>query len=83
MQSVGYAERGEGWPPDVLVVRPEDGPHRHLAVTWPAFWWLEHYSGFAQYLGSHSRSIAEDDNVLVFQLTGVTADYARSNSTAF
>lgn len=34
--SVGYAERGGAWPPDTLVVRPEDGPHRLLTVTWPA-----------------------------------------------
>jgi hypothetical protein len=33
---VGYAERGESWPPDRLVVRPEEGPHRLLTVSWPA-----------------------------------------------
>lgn len=36
VHSVGYAERGTSWPPDALVVRPEDGPHRLLTVTWPA-----------------------------------------------
>jgi hypothetical protein len=35
VHSVGYAERGEQWPPDVLVVRPEVGPHQRLDVTWP------------------------------------------------
>jgi hypothetical protein len=34
--SVGYAKRGESWPPDLLTVRPEDGPNRLLTVSWPA-----------------------------------------------
>lgn len=34
--SVGYATGGASWSPDALIVRPEDGPHRQLAVTWPA-----------------------------------------------
>jgi hypothetical protein len=34
--SVGYARRGQSWPPDVLIVRPEDRPHRVLRVEWPA-----------------------------------------------
>src|SRR5205823_4524663 len=34
--SVSYAKRGETWRPDSLVVRPEEGPHRLLTVTWPA-----------------------------------------------
>jgi hypothetical protein len=34
--SVGYAKRGTSWRPDTLVIRPEDGPHRLLTVTWPA-----------------------------------------------
>jgi hypothetical protein len=34
--SSAYARDGASWPPDTLVVRPEHGPHRRLAVTWPA-----------------------------------------------
>ena len=34
--SVGYAERGTTWKPDQLIIRPEDGPHQLLTVTWPA-----------------------------------------------
>lgn len=34
--SVGYAKHGDTWRPDRLLVRPEDGAHRLLAVTWPA-----------------------------------------------
>jgi hypothetical protein len=34
--SVGYAQCGQTWRPDSLVIRPEEGPHRLLTVTWPA-----------------------------------------------
>ncbi len=34
--SVDYARNGTTWKPDKLVVRPENGPHRLLNVTWPA-----------------------------------------------
>ncbi|QDV35129.1 hypothetical protein [Tautonia plasticadhaerens] len=36
VHSRAYAEHGGSWPPDRLLVRPEDGPHRLLAVEWPA-----------------------------------------------
>jgi hypothetical protein len=36
MASSGYASEGASWPPDTLVVRPVDGPHRRLTVTWLA-----------------------------------------------
>jgi hypothetical protein len=34
--SSSYAADGTTWKPDTLVVRPEEGPHRLLTVTWPA-----------------------------------------------
>jgi|GEM_PF-3449534 len=34
--SAGHQDRAASWPPDMLVVRPEDGPYRRLTVTWPA-----------------------------------------------
>src|SRR4051794_9893210 len=34
--SADYAKHGTTWRPDVLVIRPEDGPHRLLSVTRPA-----------------------------------------------
>jgi hypothetical protein len=36
MASSAYVRDGASWPPDTLVVRPVDGPHRRLTVTWPA-----------------------------------------------
>ncbi len=36
MASSSYTRDGAAWPPDTLLVRLVDGPHRRLAVTWPA-----------------------------------------------
>jgi hypothetical protein len=33
--SVGFATSGSTWPPDTVVVRPEDHPQSVLSVTWP------------------------------------------------
>ena len=35
MLSVGFAERGHLWSPDLLLVRPEDRSSRRLTVSWP------------------------------------------------
>ncbi|OAI52553.1 hypothetical protein AYO44_16570 [Planctomycetaceae bacterium SCGC AG-212-F19] len=34
--SVSFAKNGETWSPDCLLIRPGEGPHRLLTVTWPA-----------------------------------------------
>jgi hypothetical protein len=36
MTTAAYAREGESWQPDTLIVRPVEGPHRLLTVTWPA-----------------------------------------------
>jgi hypothetical protein len=36
LHSAEYEELGASWPADALVIRPEDGSHRRLTVTWPA-----------------------------------------------
>jgi hypothetical protein len=36
MASAAYATEGASWQTDTLIVRPVDGPHRLLTVTWPA-----------------------------------------------
>lgn len=52
------------------LVRQRCTGAEHVVFTWPAFWWLDHYTGFANYVRSHSRSVARDDNLLIFELTG-------------
>jgi glycosyltransferase involved in cell wall biosynthesis len=39
-----------------------------VAVAWPAFWWLDHYRQFAACLRSRSRSILENERLIVFEL---------------
>ncbi|HXG09843.1 MAG TPA: glycosyltransferase family A protein [Gemmataceae bacterium] len=41
---------------------------RFLAFAWPAFWWLEHYTGFHRHLRSHYPRLLENERLLVFDL---------------
>lgn len=45
----------------------------HLAIAEPAFWWLDHYGGFRDYLGRRYRRILKDDSVVVFDLAAPLA----------
>ena len=39
-----------------------------LVLGWPAFWWLEHYEGFARHLELGYRRMVQDDVVVVYDL---------------
>ena len=39
-----------------------------MVFAWPAFWWLEYYSGLHQYLRSRFRCVLENDRLVVFDL---------------
>jgi hypothetical protein len=39
-----------------------------IAFLWPAFWWLEHYSGFREHLHSHYRVALQNHRLIVFDL---------------
>jgi hypothetical protein len=41
---------------------------RSLVVAWPAFWWLEYYSGWHHYLRAHFRCVLQNDRLIVFAL---------------
>jgi hypothetical protein len=41
---------------------------RYLVVTWPAFWWLEYYSGLHQHLRSRFECLLENERLVVFDL---------------
>ncbi len=46
-----------GSPPDdttaiVELERMRQGEARFIAFAWPAFWWLDHYGKFQEYLRS-------------------------------
>jgi hypothetical protein len=71
-----FLERaGEYWgppPDDGTAIRELErlrGTGATYAVfVWPAFWWLDHYTAFRQYLHSTYRCICETDRVIVFDL---------------
>jgi hypothetical protein len=40
-----------------------------IAFAWPAFWWLDHYSGLHAYLRTRFRQAWADERLVVFDLT--------------
>jgi hypothetical protein len=40
----------------------------YIAFAWPAFWWLDHYSGFREFLHLESNRLIENERVVVFGL---------------
>lgn len=36
--------------------------------SWPAFWWLDYYSGFSRYLRSKFTCVIENDSFVIFDL---------------
>jgi len=41
---------------------------KYIAVVWPSFWWLDHYTRFAAHLRKNCRCVLKDDRLLVFDL---------------
>jgi glycosyltransferase involved in cell wall biosynthesis len=39
-----------------------------LAVAWPSFWWLDHYTGFAQTLRDRFPCLVKNDRLILFDL---------------
>jgi len=39
-----------------------------IAFAWPAFWWLDYYTGLHTYLRSNFRCVREDQHLIAFQL---------------
>lgn len=39
-----------------------------MIFAWPAFWWLEHYTGLYHYLRARYCCLREDDRLIVFDL---------------
>jgi hypothetical protein len=42
----------------------------HLALPRTAFWWLDHYEGLRRHLDSAHRRTREDEDAIVYELTG-------------
>jgi hypothetical protein len=48
--------------------RMRAGGARYLAVTWNAFWWLEHYRLFCEHLHQRATRVRATDTVIIIQL---------------
>jgi GT2 family glycosyltransferase len=53
----------------------------YIAIGWPAYWWLDHYKGFADYLRQHFRCLADNDSFVVFDLRA-SAGAARQSAAS-
>jgi hypothetical protein len=41
---------------------------RFIAITWPAFWWLDYYSRFAQHLRKNFQCVVKNERVELYDL---------------
>jgi orotate phosphoribosyltransferase len=65
-----------GVPPDddtaiIELNRMIENGASFLAITWPAFWWLEHYKRWNRYLLDTFSCLLENDRLIMFQLRDV------------
>jgi glycosyltransferase involved in cell wall biosynthesis len=75
---VPFLERDGNWwgaPPDdrtaiTELERLRDAGARFLVFAWPGFWWLDHYTEFADYLETRFERVAATDDLIVFDLGG-------------
>ena len=75
-QAVPFLEKDGvycGPPPDDETAVSELERLRHqgasyIALAWPAFWWLDYYAGFHQYLREQFRCILQNDSLIIFDL---------------
>jgi glycosyltransferase involved in cell wall biosynthesis len=65
---------GQYWGPpadDQLAIeefeRLQRGGASVIAFAWPAFWWLDHYAQFHQYLRSKLRCVLQSNDLVVFK----------------
>lgn len=76
-QTLPFLERdGQYWgpPPDDDTAIRELNRMRHsganfIVFAWTAFWWLEYYSAFHDYLRSKFRCVLKNDRLVVFDLS--------------
>lgn len=76
-KSIAFLGRdGEYWGPptddaeaiqELEMMRQQQGA-AFLVVLWPAFWWLEYYKEWNQYIRSRFRCIEQNKQIIVFEL---------------
>jgi hypothetical protein len=75
-RAIPFLERdGKYWglPPDDNTAiqeleRLRQSGANFIVFAWPAFWWLDYYAEFLQYLRSNSPCMVENDRLVVFDL---------------
>jgi glycosyltransferase involved in cell wall biosynthesis len=75
-RSIPFLERdGTYWgaPPDDETAigeleRMRDAGAEWIAFGWPAFWWLDHYRQFTEYLFARFRCVLKNERLVVFDL---------------
>jgi hypothetical protein len=50
------------------IERLRENAVTHLAIAWPAYWWLDYYSSFNEHLRTTSRLVWNDERVRLFDL---------------
>jgi hypothetical protein len=71
-----FLERdGKYWgsPPDAgTAIREVERMRRSgscfIVFAWPAFWWLDYYAEFSEYLRSHFRCVLDNDRLIAFDM---------------
>jgi hypothetical protein len=74
--AIPFLERdGRYWgrpPDDTTAIREFERLRRSgasfIVFGWPAFWWLDYYSGLHRHLRSSSRCVVHNDCLVVFDL---------------
>ena len=74
--AIPFLERdGQYWgapPDDETAIRDLERLRRSgasfMVFGWPAFWWLDYYSGLNRYLRSESRCVLKNSRLVVFDL---------------
>lgn len=74
--TVPFTEReGEYWGPPAddgnaisELERLRKSGASYVVVGWPAFWWLQHYKGFNDYLRSTFSCLLENERLVIFDL---------------
>jgi SAM-dependent methyltransferase len=54
----------------------------HIVFGWPAFWWLDHYSEFVQYLRRRFACRLENERIVLFDLRSRGESYDAKANTA-
>jgi glycosyltransferase involved in cell wall biosynthesis len=79
---IPFLERDQqywGPPPDDATAvreleRLRGGGASFIVIGWPAFWWLDHYTAFNDYLRASYRCVLASDSAIVFDLQRTLAE---------